>query len=65
MYRAGRQTINVLIGLQARSETRGWGAAKFQNEFVCRWRELGGGRTWKKWTKYILAEKNFLKKRSF
>ena len=41
---------------QTRSDPRGWGP-KFQNEIFCPWRELEGGRTWKKWTKYILAEK--------
>ena len=41
------------------------GGPKFQNEIFCLWRELGGGRTWKKWTKYILSKKICLKKGHF
>ena len=52
------------MGTQARSETRGWGGQNSKMKFFvpgASW----GGRTWKKWTKQILAEKNFLKKGHF
>ena len=61
-----RVTINLGLDVKTRPVARpAGGGAKLQNEIFRHWRELGGGRTWKKWTKYILAEQIFLKKGHF
>ena len=49
---------------QARSETRGWGGPKFQNEIFRPWRELGGPNL-EKVDKIYTRGENFSKKGHF